>query len=160
MHPPLHRSSPETTHHHATPQSYRPDIDGLRAVAVLAVVLNHLSSSLAPGGFVGVDVFFVISGCLITGIIGREMDEGRFTFVRFYERRARRIFPALFVMLTATLTVGYFLLLPSDYVRAFQGALATVFFASNLMLLEAAGRLLRSDRYQARSDAAHLVIGC
>ena len=134
MHPPLHRSSPVSTCHHAASQSYRPDIDGLRAVAVLAVVLNHLSSSLVPGGFVGVDVFFVISGYLITGIIGREIDEGQFTFARFYERRARRIFPALFAMLAATLTAGYFLLLPSDYVRAFQGALATVFFASNIVL--------------------------
>ena len=134
MHPPLHCNAPASAHLHAAPDSYRPDIDGLRAVAVLAVVLNHLSSSLIPGGFVGVDVFFVISGYLITGIIGREIDEGRFTFARFYERRARRIFPALFAMLAATLTAGYFLLLPSDYVRAFQGALATVFFASNLML--------------------------
>lgn len=134
MHPPLHRNAPASAHFHAAPDSYRPDIDGLRAVAVLAVVLNHLSSNLVPGGFVGVDVFFVISGYLITGIIGREIDEGRFTFARFYERRARRIFPALFAMLAATLTAGYFLLLPSDYVRAFQGALVTVFFASNLML--------------------------
>jgi len=134
MYPPINLSRPVSEHHHAALQSYRPDIDGLRALAVLAVVLNHLSSGLVSGGFIGVDVFFVISGYLITGIISREIDEGRFTFARFYERRARRIFPALFAMLATTLTASYFLLLPSDYVRAFQGALATVFFASNLML--------------------------
>ncbi|CAN5475018.1 acyltransferase family protein [soil metagenome] len=114
--------------------SYRPDIDGLRAVAVLAVVLNHLSSSLVPGGYVGVDIFFVISGYLITAIISREIGEGRFSFARFYERRARRIFPALLAVLAATLTAGYFLLLPSDYARALQAAVVTIFFASNFML--------------------------
>ena len=75
---------------------YRPDIDGLRAIAVLAVVLYHFGLGGLSGGFVGVDVFFVISGYLITGIIHREMQRGEFTLVRFYERRARRIFPALF----------------------------------------------------------------
>ena len=79
--------------------AYRSDVDGLRAVAVLAVVLHHLAESLLPGGYVGVDVFFVISGYLITGIISREMEQGRFSFRRFYERRARRIFPALFVII-------------------------------------------------------------
>ena len=113
---------------------YRADIDGLRAVAVLAVVLNHLSSSLVPGGFVGVDVFFVISGYLITRIIGSEIDQGRFTFARFYERRARRIFPALFAVLAATLAAGYWLLLPSDYLHALRAALATMGFASNVLL--------------------------
>ena len=113
---------------------YRADIDGLRAVAVLAVVLNHLSSSLVSGGFVGVDVFFVISGYLITRIIGREIDQGRFSFARFYERRARRIFPALFVVLAATLAAGYWLLLPSDYLHALRAALATMGFASNMLL--------------------------
>ena len=106
---------------------YRPDIDGLRAIAVLAVVLHHLSASFMPGGYVGVDVFFVISGYLITRIISREMEEGTFTFARFYERRARRIFPALFVVLAVTLVAGYFLLLPSDYSGALRGALGTLF---------------------------------
>ena len=96
---------------------YRPDIDGLRAVAVLLVVGFHAFPGLHAfsGGFVGVDVFFVISGYLITNIISREMAEGRFTFARFYERRARRIFPALFAVLGATLVAGWFVLLPSDY---------------------------------------------
>lgn len=113
--------------------NYRPDIDGLRAVAVLAVVLHHLSAPLMPGGYVGVDVFFVISGYLITRIISREMEEGTFTFGRFYERRARRIFPALFAVLAVTLVAGYFLLLPSDYTGTLRGALGTLFFASNIV---------------------------
>lgn len=117
----------------ALPSDYRADIDGLRAVAVLAVVFNHLSASLLPGGYVGVDVFFVISGYLITRIISREMVQGSFTFARFYERRARRIFPALFAVMVATLGAGYVLLLPSDYAATLRGALGTVFFASNIV---------------------------
>lgn len=115
-------------HHH-----YRPDIDGLRAIAVLAVVLHHLSAPLLPGGYVGVDVFFVISGYLITSIISREMAEGRFSFASFYERRARRIFPALFAMLAATLVASYTLLLPSDMMSTLRAALGTVFFGSNIV---------------------------
>lgn len=112
---------------------YRPDIDGLRAIAVMAVVIHHLSAPLLPGGYVGVDVFFVISGYLITRIISREMEQGNFTFARFYERRARRIFPALFAVLAVTLVAGYFLLLPSDYVGTLRGALGTLLFASNIV---------------------------
>ncbi|MDO8772295.1 MAG: acyltransferase family protein [Burkholderiaceae bacterium] len=113
--------------------NYRPDIDGLRAVAVLAVLLHHLSAPLMPGGYVGVDVFFVISGYLITTIISREMVEGQFRFVRFYERRARRIFPALFAVLAVTLAAGWVLLLPSDYASTLRGALGTLFFSSNMV---------------------------
>ena len=79
--------------------SYRPDIDSLRALAVAAVVLFHYRVPGFSGGFVGVDVFFVISGYLITGLILKEMGEGRFSLRQFYERRIRRIFPALFAML-------------------------------------------------------------
>lgn len=113
--------------------NYRPDIDGLRAVAVLAVVLHHLSAPLLPGGYVGVDVFFVISGYLITRIISREIEEGNFTFARFYERRARRIFPALFAVLAISVVAGYALLLPSDMTATLRGALGTLFFASNIV---------------------------
>lgn len=130
-----------------TQAQYRSDIDGLRAVAVLAVVLHHLSASLVPGGYVGVDVFFVISGYLITRIISREMEEGTFTFARFYERRARRIFPALFAVLAVTLVAGYFLLLPSDYSGTLRGALGTLFFASNIVFWRdmAAGYFAATD---------------
>lgn len=74
---------------------YRPDIDGLRAVAVLAVVINHAAPSLLPGGFLGVDIFFVIFGYLISQIIFRELRENTFRFANFYARRIRRLFPAL-----------------------------------------------------------------
>src|SRR5579859_494379 len=74
---------------------YRPDIDGLRGLAVLAVVLFHANYSAFQGGFIGVDVFFVISGYLITSLIERELAAGKFTVASFYERRIRRIFPAL-----------------------------------------------------------------
>lgn len=94
--------------------AYRPDIDGLRAIAVLGVLLFHLNADLLPGGFTGVDIFFVISGYLITGIIIREMAAGKFSFKRFYERRVRRIFPALFAML--------FIVTPIAYVSLYQEA--------------------------------------
>lgn len=93
--------------------AYRADIDGLRAVAVLLVVICHLGLGL-DGGFIGVDVFFVISGYLITGIVRRELQEGRFSFAAFYTRRARRILPALVAVCLFCLAAGPFLLLPSD----------------------------------------------
>ena len=81
---------------------YRPEIDGLRAVAVLPVVAYHAGSPLVPGGFAGVDVFFVLSGFLITSIIAEEAVIGRFSIARFYEQRARRILPALFFVMLVT----------------------------------------------------------
>ena len=87
-------------------QAYRPDIDGLRAVSVLAVVAFHAFPSLVPGGFVGVDVFFVISGFLISGIIFDELRRDEFTLQKFYARRVRRIFPALIVVLAASAFAG------------------------------------------------------
>ena len=82
--------------------AYREDIDWLRAVAVLAVVAFHFETPAVFGGFVGVDIFFVISGYLITGIIQSEVRSGTFSFARFYERRARRLLPALYVMVALT----------------------------------------------------------
>lgn len=115
------------------PVRYRPEVDGLRAVAVLAVVLHHLWPVQVPGGFVGVDVFFVISGFLITGIVVREVGEGRFSLARFYERRVRRLFPALFVVLAATLAASWLLLPPSDADNAFRAAQATLVFGANVL---------------------------
>lgn len=112
--------------------NYRPDIDGLRALAVLAVILYHLDIPALAGGFVGVDVFFVISGFLITRIIRSEVAEGRFTFASFYERRARRLLPALFATTAATFVVSAFLFLPEDLERAARSAIATVLGLSNL----------------------------
>jgi peptidoglycan/LPS O-acetylase OafA/YrhL len=112
---------------------YRPELDGLRAIAVLAVVLHHLWPERVPGGFVGVDVFFVLSGFLITGIVAREARDGRFSIATFYERRVRRLFPALFVVLAATLAASWFLLLPSDAVATFRAGIGTLLFASNVV---------------------------
>ena len=83
---------------------YRSDIDGLRAVAILPVVAYHAGIALVPGGFVGVDVFFVISGYLICRLINDEIKDGSFTVAAFYKRRVMRLFPALFAMLLATRT--------------------------------------------------------
>jgi peptidoglycan/LPS O-acetylase OafA/YrhL len=113
--------------------AYRRDIDGLRAIAVLAVVLFHFGVPGITGGFVGVDVFFVISGFLITSIIWRERQAGRFSFIDFWARRARRILPALFVMIAVTLVVGWFLLAPKDYKDLGRSAHYQVTFTSNLL---------------------------
>ena len=93
---------------------YRPDIDGLRAVAVLAVVLFHLDLALFSGGFVGVDVFFVISGFLITSLIVQRVDAGTFTLRDFYFRRIRRLIPPLIATVVATSLAAFWLLTPYD----------------------------------------------
>ena len=100
----------------ARPQTtdYRPDIDGLRAIAVLAVIFFHLHESLLPGGFVGVDVFFVISGFLITRNILREIERGAFSLLEFYRRRVKRIAPAMLVVVAVTLLFSQLLMLPED----------------------------------------------
>lgn len=113
--------------------TYRPDIDGLRALAVLAVVIGHVWPTLLPGGYIGVDVFFVISGYLITQILTRELAAGRLDLRAFYERRARRLFPALFTVLTATFAAATLVMLPSDLSDMLRALLATVFFSANLL---------------------------
>ncbi|CCE01298.1 putative Acyltransferase, group 3; O-antigen acetylase [Bradyrhizobium sp. STM 3809] len=111
---------------------YRSDIDGLRAVAVLAVVLFHAFPRLIPSGFVGVDIFFVISGYLITSIILTDLRGERFSLLNFYERRVRRIFPALIVVLAFCLVTGAVLLLPDDFARLGEHAAAGAGFVANL----------------------------
>src|SRR5277367_2946116 len=98
-----------------TNASYRADIDGLRAVAVLSVVVFHAAPALAPGGFVGVDIFFVISGFLISGLIMAGLKDGSFRFLEFYARRVRRLFPALIVVLLAVWGLGWFFMLPPEF---------------------------------------------
>jgi peptidoglycan/LPS O-acetylase OafA/YrhL len=111
---------------------YRADIDGLRALAVVPVVLFHVGAPVFSGGFVGVDVFFVISGYLITSIILPDIDAGRFSIATFYQRRVRRIFPALIVVLIFCAVAGYVLLAPSDYRTLGQSIVATTTFVSNI----------------------------
>jgi peptidoglycan/LPS O-acetylase OafA/YrhL len=111
---------------------YRSDVDGLRAIAVLSVVFFHLFKSALPGGYLGVDMFFVLSGYLITAIIWLEIREGRFSIVRFYDRRIRRIMPALLLLLLVTTVVSALLLLPSDLIGYGKSLLATLVFAANI----------------------------
>lgn len=109
---------------------YRPEIDGLRAIAVMVVVLYHAGFG-CPGGFVGVDIFFVISGYLITSLIWKDLENGTFRFANFWERRARRIVPALVVVTLISLITGWFLLLPSDYANLGKASASqSVFFAN------------------------------
>ena len=115
--------------------AYRPDIDGLRAVSILLVVLFHAHPWLVPGGFVGVDVFFVISGFLISRIILSQCDAGNFSLSNFYARRIRRIVPALLTVLIATGAIGWFVLLPDQFVLLGKNIVASVAFAANLYQL-------------------------
>lgn len=111
---------------------YRPEIDGLRTVAVLPVVLFHAHISGFAGGFIGVDIFFVISGYLITTILYREIAAGRFRLVHFYERRARRLLPPLFVVLILSSIAAWLLFPPAVFQHYGQSLLATVTFSSNI----------------------------
>jgi peptidoglycan/LPS O-acetylase OafA/YrhL len=112
---------------------YRPEIDGLRALAIIAVVLHHAAPEALPGGFVGVDVFFVISGYLITAIIAAALAEGRFSLLGFWERRVRRIVPALAAMLITVLAFGWALLTPEDFYSFIKALGASALFGSNLL---------------------------
>lgn len=118
---------------------YRPDVDGLRAIAVLAVVAFHAFPQAAPGGFAGVDVFFVISGFLISGIIFEGLKSGTFSFADFYWRRVRRIFPALILVMAASLALGWLLLLPDEYSQLGKHVAAGAGFVSNIVLWREAG---------------------
>lgn len=118
---------------------YRPDIDGLRTVAVVPVVLFHAGVAGFGGGFVGVDIFFVISGYLITSIIQSELAENRFSVAKFYERRARRILPALFAVMISCLVTGWFTLTPTDYQHMGESVLAALLFVSNIWFWQNSG---------------------
>ncbi|WP_261455614.1 acyltransferase family protein [Serratia ficaria] len=118
---------------------YRADIDGLRALAVLPVIAYHMGLGGIPGGFTGVDIFFVISGYLISGIIFQEYIKGDFSYIDFYKRRSLRILPPLFVVLFATLAVGYHILLPVQVAELGKSALATTLFSSNFFFFSQTG---------------------
>jgi peptidoglycan/LPS O-acetylase OafA/YrhL len=115
---------------------YRHEIDGLRAVAVLSVIFSHAGFDWIPGGFAGVDAFFVISGFLITGIILRDLEEGCFTFRNFYARRARRILPALFCMLTSVSILAWLMLSPSQVQDISISVIASVLSLSNFYFID------------------------
>ena len=108
--------------------TYRAEIDGIRAIAVLAVMVAHSGIGILPGGFAGVDIFFVISGYLISGIILRDLENGQFSFRTFYTRRARRIFPALFAMLFIVSLAAWFLLTPSELTDYSASVFFSLFF--------------------------------
>ena len=131
--------------------AYRPDIDGLRAFAVVSVVLFHLDVGIVKGGYIGVDVFFVISGYLITGILQSEIDAGQFSILRFYDRRIRRIFPALFVVILATAVAAVFLFFPPEIHDFASSVIATTLFSSNMYFM------MVTDYFVASADSNPLL---
>ena len=131
--------------------SYRADIDGLRAVAVLSVLLFHAFPRWLPGGFVGVDIFFVISGFLISAILMHEIETKRFTIWRFYARRIRRILPALLLMLTACGVAGWYLLFDVEFARLSGFSLAGLLSAGNI------GNLKNSGYFDDAADLTPLL---
>ncbi|MGD9845507.1 MAG: acyltransferase family protein, partial [Variibacter sp.] len=118
---------------------YRNDIDGLRALAVLSVIGFHAFPGWVPGGFVGVDIFFVISGYLISGHIFNSLEAGNFSIVTFYGKRVRRIFPAMILVLAACLIFGWLALLPDEFLQLGKHTAAGSGFVANLVFWSEAG---------------------
>jgi peptidoglycan/LPS O-acetylase OafA/YrhL len=127
---------------------YRSEIDGLRAFAVVPVILFHAGYELFSGGFVGVDVFFVISGYLITMIIIDELEHNQFSIAKFYERRARRIFPALFFVILTSCIVALNLMTPMDMKDFSQSVVATITFVSNILYWHESGYFERASEFK------------
>lgn len=126
---------------------YRPDIDGLRALAVLSVILFHANIGCS-GGFVGVDIFFVISGFLISSVILKELRDGTFSIITFWERRIRRILPALIVVVFGTMAAGYFCFLPEDFELLGKSGVAQATLLSNVFFLRHTGYFARGSDTQ------------
>lgn len=133
--------------------SYRPEVDGLRAIAVIAVLIFHAFPSVLPGGYLGVDVFFVVSGFLITGIIKREIQRGEFSFIDFYERRIRRIIPALYFVIIATFIIAVVLYPPSDVRNYSVTAFSSALYFINLV---AANNLGYFDEFSKTQALLHI----
>ena len=130
---------------------YRPEIDGLRALAVVPVILFHAGFSLFSGGFVGVDVFFVISGYLITAILIDDIENKQFSIINFYERRARRILPALFLVMLVCMPFAWMWMLPTQMKDFSQSLVAVSLFASNILFW------LESGYFEPYSDEKPLL---
>ena len=130
---------------------YRAEIDGLRALAVVPVILFHVGFEMFSGGFVGVDVFFVISGYLITTILIEDIENNRFSIFNFYERRARRILPALFFVMFIAVLPAYLLMLPDELQNFGQSLVATTLFSNNLLLY------ITTDYWALESDFKPLL---
>lgn len=118
---------------------YRPDIDGLRAIAVSTVVAFHAFPDLLPSGFIGVDIFFVISGYLISSILYKSLEDGSFSFADFYARRIKRIFPALILVLATCMVAGWYLLFPDEYKELGKHVAGGAGFVSNVVLWDESG---------------------
>jgi peptidoglycan/LPS O-acetylase OafA/YrhL len=134
---PSHRpqNRPQNRPQYGAASDYRPDIDGLRAVSILAVVLFHAAPDVLHAGFIGVDVFFVISGYLIGGLISSELAAGTFRFSHFYGRRVRRLFPALILVLAFTIFVGWNVMSPDEFRLLGRHVEAAALFVSNFPLM-------------------------
>jgi peptidoglycan/LPS O-acetylase OafA/YrhL len=138
----------------ARSSQYRPDVDGLRALAVLPVVFFHTEIPGFSGGFVGVDIFYVISGYLITSIVAKDLSRARFSLVTFYERRIRRIFPALFAMVFACILAGWLLLTPTDSASFGKSLVAMTFFVSNVFFKRKGG----TEGYFGNESHTHVLL--
>jgi len=124
-------------------------LDGLRAVAVLSVLLQHLNCSIFPGGFVGVDIFFVLSGYLITSQVYKEACDGTFSLKQFYKRRINRILPALLTVATATVAVGAIVVSPGDLVRLAKSAISATIGLSNGFFWSTYGNYFNANAAEA-----------
>lgn len=114
--------------------TYRPDVDGLRAIAVMSVLLYHAFPTIFRSGYIGVDIFFVISGFLITTIIRKEVISGNFSLLPFYQKRIRRIYPALIITLIGILFLSWFLLSTDEYVVTLKHVIFSSIFTENFLL--------------------------